>query len=158
MGRLASRTDRKQGDIVIITKTITSSGITVAAQDLSTPATGRFYIEDIVCETDSTGLGGLTNFLVGTNNVSGQTGMTTGLANFETSAASLGVNKTASIVNATDASTSSSPTVMGNSGTLESGKKLQFAGTVSAGTGAGKVRVTVVLRRIDVYADISAAA
>lgn len=158
MPKIAQKTDRKQGDVVIITKDITSSSITVAAQDLSTPASGRFYIEDICCETDSTGLAGLTNFLVGTNNAKGLTGMTTGLALFETSQASLGVNKTVAIRNAgPDTSSDFFPTVTGTAGVLEAGKKLQFASTVAPGTGAGIVRVTVVLRRIDKFADVAAA-
>ena len=158
MPKIAQKTDRRQGDVVIIVKTITSSAITVAAQDLSTPASGRFYIEDIVCETDSTGLAGLTNFLVGNNNVNGTSGMTTGLANFETSQASLGVSKTVAIKNAgPDTSSDYFPTVTGVCGTLEAGKKMQFASTVGAGTGAGTVRVTVVLRRIDKFADAAAA-
>ena len=145
------------GSLVILQKQFASSTILAAtAQDLSTVATGAFYVEDIIVETNNPGLVGPTNFLVGTNNTVGLTGMTTGLALFETSVASVAVTKTISIVNATDASTSTSPTVSGNSGTLEAGKKLQFAGTGAAGTGAGLVRITVVLRRITAGATISA--
>lgn len=158
-GRLSQKSDKNVGDIVIIQKTITSSAITVAAQDLSTPASGKFYIEDIICETDATGLAGATNFLVGTNNSFGITGMTTGLANFETAVSGLGANATIAIKNAgPDCSNDKFPSVTGVCGSLSSGKKLQFAGTAAAGTGAGKAKVTVVLRRIDSFASISAAA
>jgi len=161
MGKIA-RDNRVQaqkdvGSLVILQKTITSSTITVAAQDLSSVATGAFYIEDIICETDATGLAGATNFLVGTNNAYGiGPGMTTGLANFETAVSGLGAVATIAIRNAgPDCSNDKFPSVTGVCGTLSAGKKLQFAGTATAGTGAGKVRVTVVLRRIDAFASIS---
>ena len=161
MGRLAKVSDQKQGDVVILQKTITSSDITVAAKDLSTPATGDFYIEDIICESDATGIVGPTNFLVGTDNTVGLgSGMTTGLANFETAVSGLVTTPaTIAIRNAgPDCSTDRFPTVVGVCGTLSAGKKIQYAGTSAAGTGSGVVKVTVVLRRIDAHANISAAA
>lgn len=160
MGRLQQKSDQRQGDVVIITKTIASSDITVAAKDISTPASGRFYVEDIVVETDATGIVGPTNFLVGTNNAVGKgSAMTTGLALFETAVTGLvTTQQTRALRNVgASASTDQSPSVVGVSGVLESGKKLQYAGTSSAGTGAGIVRITIVLRRIDAHANILAA-
>ena len=159
-GRLQQKSDQKQGDVVIITKTIASSDITVAAKDISTPASGRFYIEDIVVETDATGIVGPTNFLVGTDNTTGLgSGMTTGLANFETAVSGLVTTpQTRALRNVgASASTDKSPSVVGVSGTLSAGKKFQYAGTAAPGTGAGIVKITIVLRRINAFANISAA-
>ncbi len=156
---VAKKTNQGVGTLVIIQKTITSSASTVAAIDITGTSQGSFYIEDIIVETDATGLAGGTNFLIGTNNTVGLgSAMTTGLANFETAISGLGANKTRSIKNVgASASTDYSPSVVGVTGTLTAGKKFQYANTAAAGTGAGTAKITLVLRRITAGAAIQVA-
>lgn len=120
------------GSRVILKKSITSSTITTAAQDLSTTALGEFLVENVILKTDSTGLAGATNFRVLSNNSLGLAAI------LEETVANLGANKTVDI---TTASVVKQRTV------LESGKKLQYLGTASAGTGAGVIAVYVHLIR-----------
>lgn len=121
------------GSPFIIKKTITSSAITTSAQDLSSVAFGGdLYVENVVLKTDSTGLAGATNFRILSNNSKGL------VAILEETVANLGANKTIDLVTAS---------IVKQKTFLESGKKLQFLGTASAGTGAGTVDVYVYLRR-----------
>lgn len=139
----------------IISKNIVSSSLTTAAQDFSTVATGRFLVKQVIFETDATGLAGATDFGLCTNNAIGLTGVSGGFA--QTAVSGLGANKTKALLAGSDDSTNDNfMATTGVSPTLEAGKKLQFFGTVSAGTGAGVVRVTVILQRMDVGATISA--
>lgn len=118
---------------IILKKTITSSAITVAAQDLTSVSYGEFYVKNIILKTDATGLANATNFVIKSSNANG-------LVNILVEAVSnLGANKT---VDMSSASVTKQPTV------LESGKKLQFASTAAAGTGAGTVDVYMILEKI----------
>lgn len=132
----------QQSDLIILKKTITSSTITTSAQDLSLASSGEFYVENVILKTDATGLAGATNFRVLSNNSKGL------VAILEEAVSALGANKTIDI---TTASVVKQRTV------LESGKKLQFLGTASAGTGAGTVDVYVVLRKASTSSVIVAA-
>lgn len=131
------------GTVFTIQKTITSSTITTSAQDLTlVSGGGELLIEDVILKTDGTGLAGPTNFRILSNNAKGLAAI------LEEAVSNLGANKT---VNLDTASVVKQRTI------LESGKKLQFLGTASAGTGAGTVQVTAVLRRLAPGAVIAAA-
>ena len=129
-----------------ISKTITSSGITTAAQDLSDVATGRLAIINAVCKTDSTGLAGGTNFVLSTTNAKGT-------VNFAVeTVANLGASITKSFDGPAAGDTTTSDcgyTVTQSRTILESGKKIQYNTTGSAGTGAGTVDVFILLERVD---------
>jgi hypothetical protein len=125
-------TDTSVGTRLIVKKTITSSTITTSAQDLTSTALGEFLIDNVILKTDSTGLAGATNFRILSNNSKGL------VAICEEAVANLGANKTVDIFTAS---------VVKQRTVLESGKKLQFLGTASAGTGAGTIDVYVELVR-----------
>ena len=140
---------RAPGSDFFISRTITSSNITVAAKDFSSAATGRLYIYDVVFKTDATGLAGATNFQLTTTNAKGQTIV------LAESVANLGANKTVSMQNPksqTSLSASSAPTI------LEAGQKLQYNGTTGAGTGAGTIDIFVLFQRVDENAQIGVSA
>lgn len=124
--------DNSIGSRVILKKSIVSSTITTSAQDLSTTSLGEFLVENVILKTDGTGVAGATNFRVLSNNSLGL------VAILEEAVANLGANKTVDI---TSASIVKQKTV------LENGKKLQYLGTASAGTGAGVIAVYVHLIR-----------
>jgi hypothetical protein len=128
------------GSYVVLQKTLTSSSITTAAQDLSLPAVGGdLYVENITVETDSTGLAGGTNFSITKN---GGFGIATFLTE---TVANLGANKS---VDCFTASVTKQRTV------ITSGQKFQYLCTGSNCTGAGQVKITVVLVRCTAGADI----
>lgn len=129
---------RFSGSTFFIVKTIISSDITVAAQDLTTVATGRLLIEDIIVKTDSVGLAGATNFRILSDNDKGE------LAILESVVSGLDGNKTFSLKNP-----NAQPSVVSEPTVLEAGKKLQFLGTSSPGSGAGTIDVIIKFRRID---------
>jgi len=130
------------GTVFTIQKTITSNTITTSAQDLTTvSAGGELLIEDVILKTDSTGLAGPTNFRILSNNAKGAAAI------LEETVANLGANKTVNLDNAS---------VVKQRTILENGKKLQFLGTSSNGTGSGTVQVTVKFRRLSPGAVIAA--
>lgn len=145
---------RSSGERFWIKKTITSSAITTSAQDLTSTASGQLAVLQVILKTDATGLAGATNFEILSNNAKGK-------ANIAVEAVSgLGANVTKSFGNppAGDTTTGDAGyTVTSAITVLESGKKLQFDGTVGAGTGAGTVDVFVQFERIDENADLKAA-
>src|SRR6267142_2556963 len=59
------------GSQFTIVKSITSSTITTVAQSLTSAATGRLRIVQIIVKTDATGLAGGTNFTILSNNAKG---------------------------------------------------------------------------------------
>lgn len=120
------------GSVVLLKKTIVSSTITTAAQDLSTTSLGEFLVENVILKTNATGLAGATNFRVLSNNAVGA------LPILEEAVANLGASATVDIYTAS---------VVKQRTVLESGKKLQYLGTASAGTGAGTITVYVQLIR-----------
>jgi len=119
-----------------IFKTITSSGITTAAQSISDVATGRLYVKQIIVKTDATGLAGGTNFTILSNNAKGLVNI------FVEAVSNLGANITKVLVGATAADTTTSDavaTVTAVPTVLEAGKKLQYLNTAAVGTGAGTI-------------------
>lgn len=124
--------DASVGTMFFLKKTIVSSAITTAAQDLSLLAFGEVQLSGIILKTDATGLAGGTNFAITTNNTKGLAAVAT-----ETFA-NLGANRTVI-----------TPSVANNTTTtIENGKKLQFASTVANGTGSGTIDVYFSCRRV----------
>lgn len=137
---------RSAGERFWVKKTLTSSALTTAAQDLTTAATGDLAVLQIILMTDATGLAGATNFEISQNGSKGKVNVAV-----ET-VANLGANVTKSYGGAPAGDTSSGDpgyTVTQAIVVLKAGKKLQYDGTSSAGTGAGTIDVFVQFERID---------
>lgn len=151
--RLAKLVSKGVGSSFWVSKTITSSALLTTAQDLTGVSTGRLYVKQVIVKTDSTGLAGATNLEILSNNAKG-------LLNIAVAAVSgLGGTKTKVLVGGSDDSTTDDNffEITGRGTILEAGKKLQYIGTGSAGTGAGTVDVHVLLERLDEGATLSAA-
>ena len=150
---VANTLRRKTGERFWVKKTITSSAITTAAQDLTTVATnGELAILNVILKTDATGLAGGTNFVISTTNAKGVVNLAV-----ET-VSNLGANITKSYGNSPAGDTTTSDggyTVTQLITVLEAGKKLQFNNTAGAGTGAGTVDVYVQFERIAENAQIT---
>ena len=131
--RVANQINAAAGSVFSITKSLVSSGITTVAADLTTVANGRLYIEDIIVETDATGLAGGTNFVISSNDPVGTA------TPFSVATSSLGASATINLLTAT----TKQRIVLG------AGYKLQFASTGSVCTGPGVAKVTVIFRRLD---------
>lgn len=126
-----------------IKKTLASSAIPQASVDVTGVSSGgELSIEDVIVKSDATGLAGMTNFELETNNAKG-------LADFFVTAASgLGASKT---IDHTNASVTKIRTV------LESGAKVVARASAADGTGAGTVDIYVKFRRLAAAATIAAA-
>src|SRR3990167_6962146 len=140
--RLAKKIAKAVGSSFWIKKTITSSGITTSAQDLTVASSGgQLYVRQIIAKTDATGLAGGTNFVILSNNAKGVVNI------FVETIANLGANITKllrGVQPAGDTTTSDGgPTVTGLPTILEAGKKLQNKNTAAVGTGAGTMDVFV---------------
>ncbi len=135
---------------------ITSSNVTVAQKALTSAASGDLIVKTVVFQTDATGLAGMTNFEIG---VSGET---YGLDKPVVEAAS---NLGASAHRSAPAGGIAADTTNDNQITvtaalpfvLEAGDSLQYSGSGSAGTGAGKIIVAIEFERIDDEADLVSA-
>lgn len=130
--------------------TVTSSTLpnnTQTAGDMTSAATGAILIEDMVIETDGTGIAGPTNLNITVDNAKGLTGAANPLVAVAVSG--LGANKTVSIGSDTVV-TKHLPFV------LESGKKLFASGSSAGGSGAGTARITVKYRRLADNASLAA--
>lgn len=132
------------GQCFIVEKTLTSSAIVQAGVDVTAVASGGdIYIEDIVFETDGTGLAAGTNFTIEKDAGSGV------LTFFGETVANLGANKTE--VLSTGSVTPSNGTV------LESGQKLVAKCTVADCTGGGTITLYIKARRVAAGANLTAA-
>jgi len=154
--RLAKLVSKAKGSEFWISKTIVSSTLLTTAQDLTGTATGRLYVKQIIVKSDATGLVGPTNFEILSNNAKGLVNIfVETVANLASAVKThvlngAGINADTTTVDGV-ASVTAVPTI------LEAGKKLQYIGTGSAGTGAGTVDVFVLLQRIDEGAELSVA-
>lgn len=127
--------------LFVTTSNITSSSLPNNTQTngaITQAANGDILIEDIVLETDGTGIAGPTNLNITTDNARGLTGAANPVV--AQAVTGLGANKT--IAAKAEATTKHLPF------RLESGKKLYASGSSGAGTGAGICRVTLVCRRV----------
>lgn len=157
MGNLAKKTaqavNQAGSSEFWVTKTITSSTITTSAQDLTTTATGRLFVKQIIVKTDTTGLAGGTNFTILSNNANGVVNI------LVETIGNLGASATkvlAGVATAADTTTSDgTPTVTSLPTVLEAGKKLQYLNTGGVGTGAGVIEISVLFQRVDANAKCS---
>ena len=114
----------------IITKELTSSAIASStATDITVPAQGDLIIDNIIVQTDATGLAGGTTFTISTDNAIGTTTV------FAHAVSGLGANATLDMYSAT----TKQRTV------LKDGKKLTVKCSVADCTGAGKIYITTKL-------------
>lgn len=123
--------------IAFAQSTVVSSGIpnnTQTGGAITAAATGAVQIEDIIFETDATGLAAPTNIEITCDNVNGLTGAAAPL--ILEPIASFGANLTVS----------KKDTTYKLPMTIESGKKLYIHGDDAAGTGAGEARITIIYR------------
>lgn len=127
-----------------VKKTLTSSAIPQAGVDVTGVSSGgELSIEDVIVKSDATGLAGMTNFELETDNAKG-------LADFFVTVAS-GLGGAVKTVDMTGASVTKIRTV------LESGKKVVAKASAADGTGAGTVDVYIKFRRLAAAATIAAA-
>lgn len=125
-----------QYDGVIATKVLTSSSLTTStATYVTQPATGDFYIDNVVVSTDSTGLAAGTNFQLLID--SPAYGLKT--AFFATAVSGLGANKTLDINTAS---------VTKQRVILQDGDRVVAYCTTANCTGAGKIRVDLILKKV----------
>lgn len=131
------------GSQFYVKKTLTSSAITQAGVDITGVSSGGdLWIDDIVVQTDGTGLATGTNFQVTNNNTKG------GAVNFAHAVASLGASVTVDMAGAG---------VTKLRGVLESGKKLVAKSTAADCTGGGTIDVYIKFTRLASGATIAAA-
>jgi len=122
------------GGVNILVITGLSSDLTTVAQNLALVTGGDVSIENILFETDATGLAGGTTLEFLTDDP-------IGLAVFASIAVSLlGANKSCNMVGGTVTFTVAVPR------TIRPGYHLQILGTAAAGTGAGVWRMYVTYR------------
>lgn len=126
-----------------VTKTVVSSAIlSASATDITSVSSGgALAVNQIICQTDATGLAGGTNFNLLSNNA---TGAPVILAN---AVAGLGANATVDLFTA---GVTKQRTV------LESGKKFQVQSTVAPCTGAGTITIYIELERLAAGATVAA--
>lgn len=127
-----------------VSKTLVSSAILVtpAVDVTGASSAGKLAIVDVVLKTDGTGLAGMTNLRLQTDNAAGAAVF------LETAASGLGANATIDLANAS---------VTKKKVVLEQGKKVQAAATASDGTGAGTVTIEICFERYQPAGRISAA-
>ena len=153
--RLKNKVVKAAGSSFWVSKTIVSSTVLTTAQSLTTVASGRLAVVQIIVKSDATGLVGPTNFEILSDNAKGLVNIFVETAANLASAVKThvlngaGINADTTTVDGV-ASVTAVPTI------LEAGKKLQFIGTSSAGTGAGTIDVFVKFERIDENADCKA--
>lgn len=146
---------RSVGTTFYRVKTITSSAVTTAAIDLTTTATGRVHVKNVIVKTDSTGLAGGTNFEIKSNNAKGVVNI------FVETVANLGATATKVLVgggiNADTTTSDATASVTALPTILEAGKKLTYNMTAGAGTGAGTADIIIEFVRVDENADVQMA-
>ncbi len=130
----------------IVKKTLTSSAVLQAGVDVTGLATGGdILIEDVIFQSDGTGLVTGTNFELKKN---GGKGVLTVFS--ESIAAIGGANKSESL--------GTGSVVAGDAFVLESGQKLTANSTVADCTGAGTLDIYLICRRVAAGATLAAAA
>jgi hypothetical protein len=123
-----------------ITFDVTSSTITTSFVDKLLVIGEGIVVDDVIVETDATGLAGSTLFQVRKNDPVGANII------FSQAVSNLGANATYDLSTAT----------IKNRSTVAGGYYIGVLGTASAGTGAGVARVTVKFRRMNSTSTIQA--
>jgi hypothetical protein len=147
---------RLGGSTFWIKATLTSSAIPLDSGTplaITTAATGRLFIKNVILQTDATGLAGGTNFELATTNVKGK------LKFAVETVANLGANVTKQLAdtggqNANGTVAAGTFTVQSIQTVLEEGQTITAANSVGAGTGAGTIDVYIQFERIDENATI----
>ena len=156
-GRIAQKADRRVGDVIYLSKVLTSSNIlNSAATDLSTPVLGGdLLVTGVTLATDSTGLAGGTNFEI---SVSGETyGIDKPIVETVANLGASALRKAGFAIPAYTTNDNGLTVTNGVPFVLQEGDKLQFGSSVADCTGAGKILVVIELRRITPQANIAAA-
>ena len=123
-----------------VTIDIVSSTITTSFVNKFLVIGDGIVVEDVIVETDATGLAGATLFQVKKSDTTGAAII------FSQAVANLGANATYDLSTAT----------IKNRSTCTNGTYIGVLGTASAGTGAGVVRVTVKFRRMSAISTLQA--
>lgn len=139
---LLNKEDEKVGfytnqlDTYVVEKTVKSSELSTSSPlTLTQPATGNFYIENIIVSTDATGLATGTDFAISI------TGNDYGLGTvFSSDVAGLGANKT---IDLNTASTTKQRAV------LEDGSYFTAICTTANCEGSGKAKITFILKKAE---------
>ena len=122
----------------VVSSTVTQAGVDMTVASIG----GAIAIKDVILKTNGTGLAGMTNFTIVTNNANGA-------VTFVSQAASgLGANVTLQL---SAMGTTHSETI------LETGKKITLKATVADGTGAGTIDIHLLCQRLTAGADVSLA-
>lgn len=116
-----------------ITFDVTSSALTTSFVNKLLVIGAGIVVEDVIVETDATGLAGATLFQVKKSGATGNPII------FSQAVANLGANATYDLSTAT----------IKNRSTVLGGTYIGVLGTASSGTGAGVVSVTVKFRRMN---------
>lgn len=123
----------------VVTKTLTSSAIASStASDVTVPVQGDMIVDNVIVQTDATGLAAGTNFQILTTDTVGTTTI------MQHAVSGLGSNATIDL----NSATTKQRTV------LHDGFKLTAKCTVADCTGAGKVYITVKLIKASPTASI----
>lgn len=112
---------------------VTSSTITTSFVNKILVIGADIFVEDVIVETDATGLAGATLFQVKKSDTTGNPII------FSESVSNLGANKTYDLSSAT----------IKNRSLVAAGTYIGVLGTASAGTGTGVARITIKYRRTD---------
>jgi len=132
------------GTTFIVEKTLTSSDVVTGGVDLTAVASGGdIYIDDIIIETNATGLATGTNFTLEKNGGSGV------LTFFSETVGNLGGNATEVL--------STGSVVPSNGTVLESGQKIIAKCTVGSCDGVGTITLYIKARRVAAGANLTAA-
>lgn len=123
-----------------ITFNVTSSALTTSFVNKLLVIGAPIIVEDVIVETDGTGLAGATLFQVKKSDTTGNSIM------FSEAVANLGANKTYDLSSAT----------IKNRSVCNANTYIGVLGTASAGTGAGVARVTIRYRKTDENSKIQA--
>ncbi len=152
--RVKEKVNKSAGSSFWLKLTLTSSDILAsAATDLTSAANGDLVVEQVILQTDSTGLATGTNFEI---SVSGETyGENKPIVE---TVANLGASVSRAVIGGdTDATNVRLLSVTGTPFLLEAGDKLQYGCTTLDCTGAGKMVVLLKFTRLTDGADIKSA-
>ena len=130
------------GTSILLQKTVAASAFVTTGVNLTGPASGSLYIENILLACDAGTITTATNLAVLANNTYGSSVL------YEEAIANLAANQV------TDLFTAS---VTKQRSVLENGKHLSFAATGANAAGTGNITITVVFRRITDGASIASA-
>jgi hypothetical protein len=133
-------------EFVLFKLGIVSSTITIAGVDLTVVSIGGpILIKGGVVSSDGTGLAGMTNFTMVTNNADGL------LTFYSQAITALGPNATVGF----GVTGGTTPATVGIPVVLETGKKITLKATALGGSGGGKIDVYLLCQRLVAGADLS---